>query len=274
MPEKPHIQSVPPSFSWDSPNLYTNYKIFKQKVGFAFRGQYKDNDAASKVCAILNWLGDNAYEIYEHLHWAVYDDKDDPEKVLKAFENYFKPEQNQFHSWYTLGSIYSCQFKCQHDFLMRLREVAKDYSFANADEIVHCLFLMHNQNTMVREELLKMMKPAGSLYDALQITRLAEGTIHSDELSKQYLNTVKKDTQIDSLHHNKSKHDKSKGKGNGNGRQHCSVVNGNTKETVIIVGPNTHLKGVLHMAKNVITVKRRNIIPNVVTPELKPSLHI
>ena len=98
---------------------------------------------------------------------------------------------------------------------MRLREVAKDCLFANADEIVHFLFLMHNQNTRVREELFKMMKPAGSLYDALQITRVAEGTLHSEELSRQYLDTVKKDTRIDSVHHNKFKCDKSKGNGNG-----------------------------------------------------------
>ena len=107
MHEKPHIPFVPPTFSWDSANLYTQYKIFRQKVDFAFKGLYKDNDAASKVCAILNWLRDNAYEIYEHLHWAADDDKDDPEKVLEAFENYFKPEQNQFRLWYTLGTIYT-----------------------------------------------------------------------------------------------------------------------------------------------------------------------
>ena len=107
MPEKPHIPFVPPTFSWDSPNLFSQFKIFKQKVVFAFKGMYKDNDAASKVCAILDWLGDNAYEIYEHLHWAAADDKDDPEKVLEAFEKYFKLEQNQFHSWYMLGSVYS-----------------------------------------------------------------------------------------------------------------------------------------------------------------------
>ena len=52
MPEKPHIPFVPPTFR----------------------------------------LGDNAYEIYELLHWAADDDKDNPEKVLEAFENYFKPE--------------------------------------------------------------------------------------------------------------------------------------------------------------------------------------
>ena len=158
---------------------------------------------------MLNWLGDNAYEFYEHLHWAADDDKDDPEKVLKAFEKYFKPEQDQFHSWYTLGSIYSSQFKCQQDFLMRLKEVACDCSFTNADEIVCFLFLMHNQNTQVRKELLKSMKTTDSLKDALHIACLAEGTMHTEELSKQYLDTVKKDTQIDSIHHNKSKCDKS-----------------------------------------------------------------
>ena len=194
MPEKPHIPFVPTTFSWDSPNLYTRYKIFKQEVDFTFKGLYKDNDTASKVYAILNWLGDNAYEIYKHLHWAASDDKHDPEKVLEAFENYFKPEQNWFHLWYTQGTIYSSQFKCQNDFLMRLREVAKDCSFANASEIVCFLFLMHNQNTRVREELLKTMKPMDSLHDALKITRPAEDTIHSEELSKQHLDTVKKDT--------------------------------------------------------------------------------
>ena len=67
-------------------------------MDFAFKGQFKDSDAAFKVCAVFNWLQDNAYEIYKHLHWTADDDKDDPEKVLKAFESYFKLEENQFHS--------------------------------------------------------------------------------------------------------------------------------------------------------------------------------
>ena len=98
MPEMPHILFVPPTFSWDSPNLHSQFKIFKQKLDFAFEGTFRESAATEKVCAILNWLGDNAYEIYGHLLWAADGDKDDPEKVLEAFESYFKPEQNQFHS--------------------------------------------------------------------------------------------------------------------------------------------------------------------------------
>ena len=83
MPEKPHIPFVPPTFNWDSPNLYSQFKIFRQKVELAFNGQFKDS--SGKFSGILNWLGDKAYEIYEHLHWAADDDKDDPKKVLEAF---------------------------------------------------------------------------------------------------------------------------------------------------------------------------------------------
>ena len=54
-----------------------------------------------------------------------------------------------------------------------------------------------------------------SLHQALQITRLAEGTTHSEELSKQYLDTVKKDTQIEEIN-SKLKRDKSQTKGRGN----------------------------------------------------------
>ena len=61
------------------------------------------------------------------------------------------------------------------------------------------------------------MKTTDSLQDAFQIAHLAEGTMHTKELSKQYLDTVKKDTQFGSIHH---KHDKSKGKGCG--QQHHS----------------------------------------------------
>ena len=109
----------------------------------------------------------------------------------------------QFHSWYTLGSIYSEQFKCQNDFLNRLKEIARDCSFTSVYEIINFLFLTHNQNTRVREELLKMMKTTDSLQDALQIAHLAEGTMHSEELSKQYLDTVKKDAQVYGLNQGK-----------------------------------------------------------------------
>ena len=263
----------PPTFSWDSPNLYSSFKLFKQKLEFAFKRQFKDCDGVSKVSTILNCLGDNAYGVYENLHWEYDAHKNEPDHVLKVFEKYFKPEQNQFHSWYTLGSIYSGQFKCQYDFLNRLKEVAHDCSFINADEIVCFLFLTHNQSTCVREELLISMKTMDSLQNALQITRLAEGTMHLEELSKQYLDTVKKDSQVDSIH---------------KGKQHRKAMDVaedilvvvseaqldlSLEDLVRIVVPNTLAGDVQLIRKHVIIAKRKDISPNFVIPELTLNLH-
>ena len=175
---------IAPKFDWTKPNLYDQFKIFSKKVKFAFDGQFKDSDNKVKVGYILNWLGDEAFLIYDNLTFAEPTDKDLPDKVLNTFSNYLKPERNVFHSWYMLGSIYSNQFKTQSDFYNHLHSVAKECNFSDSDEVVKFLFLTHNNNTHVPEDLLKEMKEDTSLATMLNIVWISEGTIHSEELSK------------------------------------------------------------------------------------------
>ena len=128
-----------------------------------------------KVGCILNWLGDEAFLIYNNLAFEEPAHKDLPDKVLDAFSNYLKPEMNVFHSWYTLGSIYSNQFKTQSDFYNCLQCVAKECNFSSHDEVVKFLFLTHNNNTRVHEDLLKEMKEDTTLATMLNIVRISEG---------------------------------------------------------------------------------------------------
>ena len=116
----------PPVFDWNASNLYTEFRTFKTKVDFIFDGTYKKNPKDAKVGAILNWMGDSAFKIYNNFVWTNADDKKDHTKVLKQFEDYFKPAQNIYHCWYMLGGLYSSQFKTQSDFRIRLRDVVKD----------------------------------------------------------------------------------------------------------------------------------------------------
>ena len=168
---------------------YSNF--FKQKLNLHFEGTYKDNPGHAKVGAILNWIGDAAFEIYGNFIWTAATDKDDPLKVLKAFEDYFKPVQNKYHCRYSLGGIYSSQFKSQSEFMVKLCECVRECSFEKPDEVVKFLFLTYNQNAHVCEELLKSMKDADGLNDILGYAHLVEGTQHSESLSKGYLDTVK-----------------------------------------------------------------------------------
>ena len=125
----PTLPFKPPEFDHNASNLYSQFKLFKTKVEFAFKRTYKDNPGHAKVGAILNWLGDAAFEIYGNFIWTAAADKDDPLKVLKAFEDYFKPVQNKYHCWYSLGGIYSSQFKSQSEFMVKLHECVRECLF-------------------------------------------------------------------------------------------------------------------------------------------------
>ena len=174
--------------------------------------EHAKNPGHAKVGAIFNWLGDAAFEINGNFTWTAAADKDDPLKVLKAFEDYFKPVQNRYHCWYSLGGIYSSQFKSESEFMVRLCECIRECSFEKPDEVVKFLFLTHNQNARVSEELLKSMKDSDGLNDIL-------GYAHSKSLSKVYLDTVKiknSSVKVDAIvqkknNHNKKFHSKSNG---------------------------------------------------------------
>ena len=67
----PTLPFKPPEFDWNASNLYSQFKCFKTKVEFALKGTYKDNPGHTKVGAILNWLGDAAFEIYGNFTWTA-----------------------------------------------------------------------------------------------------------------------------------------------------------------------------------------------------------
>ena len=124
------IPSVPiykPSFDWNSPHPYEQFKLFKHKVDYLFvHGPYKDLHPLMKVSICLNWLGDRSYELINTLTFPPDKSKEVIKDVIKQFDLYFKPSQNMFQSWYELGSLYSSQLKNQNDFLNKVIDVSKD----------------------------------------------------------------------------------------------------------------------------------------------------
>ena len=124
-------------------------------------------------------------------------------------------QRNIFQSWYALGSIYSRCFKTQSEFYHKLNSVVNDCSFTNKEEIVKFLFLTHNQNTRVHEHLLKELQDMTSMSDMLRITCVCEGAVYFEEISKQYLESIKTVKQVDAI--NQCQQSKSKGRGCGRG---------------------------------------------------------
>ena len=67
-PKVPTLPFKPPEFDWSSLNLYSQFKLFRAKCDYAFKGTYSGNIKEAKVGAIFNWLRDNAYEIHSNFN--------------------------------------------------------------------------------------------------------------------------------------------------------------------------------------------------------------
>ena len=80
-----------------------------------------------------------------------------------------------------------------------MQQVVCECSFTNADEVVKFLFLTHNQDKHVHEDLLKQMKETTTLSDMVHIAKTTESMVHSETLSTQYLETVKSTKTIEGV---------------------------------------------------------------------------
>ena len=199
----PSVPIYKPKFDWTTLDLYEQFKLFKQKCTYLLvNGPYSHVPAHLQVSVLLNWFADHLYELINTIEFPPGKSKEVLNDVIEQFESYFKPSQSTFQLWYELRSPYSSQFKGQNDFLNKLLDVSKDYELDNPNELVKFLFLVHNQNSHVRENLLKEMKSDSTLQDCLHIAKLTKGTVHVEKLGRNFLaNVEKQDQNVDAVNH-------------------------------------------------------------------------
>ena len=78
--------------------------------------------------------------------------------------------------------------------------MSKDCEMENPNELVKFLFLVHNQNGHVCENLLKEMKSDSTLQDCLHIAKLTEGTVPVEKPGQNFLANVEKhDQNVDAV---------------------------------------------------------------------------
>ena len=69
----------------------------------------------------------------------------------------------------------STDIKTQSDFMYRLKDLAKQCTFTNSDEVVNFLFLIHNKHAEVKQELLKHVTKETTLGQCLEFAHNIEG---------------------------------------------------------------------------------------------------
>ena len=125
--------------------------------------------------------------------------------------------------------------------MVKLCKCVRECLFEKPDEVVKVLFLTHNQNAHVHEELLKSMKDSDALNDILGYACLVEGTQHSESLSKAYLDAIKiSSVKVDVIVQKKNNH---------NNKFHCKRK-GSKYRSQSKGGGNCHNCGTNHPPKH------------------------
>ena len=107
-------------------------------------------------------------------------------------------------SWYQLGNLYSSHCKDQTEFMARIKELAKEGGFTNQEEIIKFLFLIHNNNTKVREYLIDKAEPTKTSYDFLVLAKTIESQTQTESMSRKLLEKVS-NTPVAAVQRNRSK---------------------------------------------------------------------
>ena len=198
------LQLKQPNFNWEG-NVYENYKAFSERATILLGGPYAKYDDPSKISAFLSWTGDKGFQLYKNLDWERTGyDKSKWEDVGKAFGEEFKPCQTVMQSWYQLGNLYSSHCKDQTEFMTRIKELAKEGGFTNQEEIIQFLFLIHNNNTKVREYLIDKAEPTKTSYDFLVLAKTIESQTQTESMSRKLLEKVS-NTPVAAVQRNRSK---------------------------------------------------------------------
>ena len=152
--------------------MHYSLKFFKEKCNYLLvSGHFKSVADTDKVSPFLNWCGPKLYAIRNHLVFPKGKSKNVYQDVIDQFTLYFKPTQSIIQSWYLLSNLTSASCKNQTEFMNRLLDIASECALNNKDEVVKILFMIHNANTRVKDELIKSMKPESMLQDILAIAK-------------------------------------------------------------------------------------------------------
>ena len=85
--------------------------------------------------------------------------------------------------------------KTKPEFVSKLHDVANDCSFADKDEIVNFLFLIHNTKERVKDQWIEKMRTMNTITNIFHLAKAVESTVQMETLSKQLLkNTGKLNT--------------------------------------------------------------------------------
>ena len=141
-----------PCLDWTSTNLVDSWKKFQQHVQLIFDGPLKDKDETVKISYLLIWVGDKGRDVYNT--WTLTnDEKKKLDTYYQRFKAYVQPKLNPVFSRFKFNNEVQGQQSIEQ-FVTRLRLLAKDCQYNDADEMIRDRIVFGTNSAKIREKLI------------------------------------------------------------------------------------------------------------------------
>jgi len=180
-----------PKLDWESGDLPTAWKTFRQHVQFTFDGPLKAKNEETKCNYLMLWVGDKGCDIYST--WNL---QQAEAKVLQTyydrFDNYVRPKSNKLYARYKFTTRKQSEAETFEQFVTDLRLLIKDCDYQQRDEMLRDQIVFAVKSAKIREKLISEGSDL-TLEKAVDIAR-------TYELSKQQVKSMNgEDSSIHAL---------------------------------------------------------------------------
>ena len=164
----------------DLTSVSTNWSKYKRRFETLCKA-LKVTDDKQKVAMLLNYVGDDVYDIYENIMKP--EAEDSYEDVTKALEKHFAPTINQSYETYLFRSMKQKAEETMQQFYIRLKEQSTKCNFTDDSKEIKQQIELNTINNKLRQ--FSFRNPGKSLPELLAEARTIEDTkLQADELEK------------------------------------------------------------------------------------------
>lgn len=158
-------------------NLASDWKRFKgQWTNYVKAAKLDREDGDRQAAIFLACIGSDAYELYATMDFADEQDRENPVKLLEAFENHCVGEVNEVYERYVLHSRQQEPGETFDVFLGDLRRLIKTCEYGTAEEsTIRDRIVLGIRDDATRKKLLQTRKL--TLIQAIDICRSSEATM-------------------------------------------------------------------------------------------------
>ena len=169
-----HLQ--PPSqLNVHDPGVAALWTAWKERWEcYSIATKIGEEDATVQASILLTVIGPEAHAVFRTFTWDNADDKNDPEKIIKAFDDYFEPTKHATYERYRFNMRNQEAGETIDQYTTTLRQMAMRCSFdtITEDEILRDRLVFGIQSVRLRERLLR--EKDLSLETVLSICRASE----------------------------------------------------------------------------------------------------